>query len=250
MRGRKLGRNAAHRRAMFRNMANSLIRSVRVDEDAPNKQRVPGRIVTTVAKAKELRPFVEKLITMARKAIDHEDRAEEFATSADRGTDDWNSWRKSEQWNRWNQAIAPAVALRRRAFAALRNRDAVDILFDELAIRYEDRPGGYTRVVRLAKVRLGDAGPQALFEFVGERDRTRATRTAPVVDESEESAVESEEPAASETAASESEAESEAGSDSASDGETPDAEAADQTDAETPDESDADGGSESEEGTK
>ena len=245
MRGRKLGRNAAHRRAMFRNMATSLIRSVRVDDDDPRKPRVPGRIVTTVAKAKELRPFVEKLITMARKAIDHEDRAEEFAASADRGTDDWNSWRESEQWNRWNQAIAPAVALRRRAFAALRDRDAVDILFDELANRFEDRPGGYTRVVRLAKVRLGDAGPQALIEFVGERDRTRRVRTAPIVDESEESAVESEEPATSE-----SEEEPEAGSDLASEGETPDAEAAAQTDAETTDESDADAESESEEGAK
>ena len=60
MRGRKLGRNSSHRKAMFRNMACSLIRSVRVDEDDKQRPNVPGRIVTTVAKAKELRPFIEK----------------------------------------------------------------------------------------------------------------------------------------------------------------------------------------------
>jgi large subunit ribosomal protein L17 len=200
MRGRKLGRNAAHRRAMFRNMAGSLIRSVRVDEDDPRKPRVPGRIVTTLAKAKELRPFVEKLITLARKATEHQDNAREFATSADRGSTEWKSWRESEQWNRWNQAIAPAVAIRRRAFALLRDKEAVDVLFDELVDRFEDRPGGYTRVVRLPQVRLGDAGRQALIEFVGERDRVKAKRKAPVVTDEpdEESAAPTEEEAGNE----------------------------------------------------
>ncbi len=202
MRGRKLGRNAAHRRAMFRNMASSLIRSLRVDEDDKNKPRVPGRIVTTVAKAKELRPFVEKLITLARKATQHEDRAEEFATSAARGSVNWKNWRESEQWNRWNQAIAPAVAIRRRAFAILRDKEAVDILFNELAERFENRPGGYTRVVRVPQVRLGDGGPQALIEFVGERDRVQAKRKAPVVADAleEESAIQTDEEEETETA--------------------------------------------------
>lgn len=197
VRGRKLGRNAEHRRAMFRNMACSLIRSVRIDEDDPQKPRVPGRIVTTLPKAKELRPFVEKLITLARKARDHEENAEQFATDAKRGSPEWQSWRNSEQWNQWNQAKAPAVAIRRRAFSLLRDSEAVDILFDELAERFEDRPGGYTRVIRLPEVRLGDAGRRAMIEFVGapERDRVKRKRKAPLVTEPEEEAVEDESPA-------------------------------------------------------
>jgi large subunit ribosomal protein L17 len=186
MRGRKLGRNSSHRKAMFRNMACSLIRSVRVDEDDDQRPKVPGRIVTTLAKAKELRPIVEKLVTLARKAAPYEVSAKEFATSAERNTAEWKTWRQSEQWNKWNQAIAPAVTMRRRAFAKLRDNQAVDILFDELAERFEDRPGGYTRVIRLATVRLGDAGRQALIEFVGERDRVRRKRKAPVVTDEEQ----------------------------------------------------------------
>lgn len=186
-RGRKLGRNASHRHAMFRNMAASLIRTVRIDEDAENAPKVAGRIVTTVAKAKELRPYVEKLITLAKKAKPHEDRAEEFATTAERNSSEWKKWRESDQWQQWAQAKAPAVDYRRRAFALLRDQEAVEILFDELADRFEDRQGGYTRIVRLATVRLGDGGEQALIEFVGERDRVKA-RTAPTVVEEEPAA--------------------------------------------------------------
>ncbi|MGE0379183.1 MAG: bL17 family ribosomal protein [Planctomycetaceae bacterium] len=181
MRGRKLGRNAAHRHAMFSNMAASLIRTMRFDEGDKQAPKVRGRIVTTVAKAKELRPYVERLVTMARKALPHQETAEDFATDADRHSPEWKQWRASNRWQQWNQAIAPAVAYRRRAFALLRDKEAVDILFDELADRFRDRPGGYTRVVRIARRRLGDAGEQALIEFVGERDRVRKKREAPVV---------------------------------------------------------------------
>lgn len=166
---------------MFRNMASSLIRSLRVDPDEPGAPKVPGRIVTTVAKAKELRPIVEKLVTLSKKASAFSEEAAQFATDAERNSSEWKQWRESDQWNKWNQAIAPAVALRRRAFAKLRDQEAVDILFDEVAVRFIDRPGGYTRVVRLAKVRLGDAGQQALIEFVGERDRSKGKRRAPLV---------------------------------------------------------------------
>jgi large subunit ribosomal protein L17 len=185
VKGRKLGRNASHRKALFRNMACSLIRSVVVDEDDPGRPKVPGRIVTTIAKAKELRPKVEKLITLAKKALPHQERAREFATTAERNTDAWKTWRESKEWSQYAQAIAPAVALRRRAFALLRDKVAVKILFDTIAPQYASRPGGYTRVVKLPNVRLGDAGVQALIEFVGdERDRVksgRRTGPAPVV---------------------------------------------------------------------
>ncbi|QDU81726.1 50S ribosomal protein L17 [Polystyrenella longa] len=182
-RGRKLGRNAPHRKAMFSNMANSLICSLRVDEDAENTPKVQGRIITTVPKAKELRPIIEKLITLAKKAQVHERNAAQYATTAERNTDEWKTWRNSEQWQKWAQAIAPSVTLRRRAFARLRDNLAVDILFNELAERFADRQGGYTRVVRLAEVRLGDSGAQALIEFVGENDRVKSKRQAPVVEE-------------------------------------------------------------------
>ena len=190
MRGRKLGRNASHRKAMFKNMAASLIKSVRPDPDDPDAPKVSGRIVTTTPKAKELRPFVEKLVTLGKKAAPHAAAAEEFAfTGNAKGSDgkpsaEYAEWRRSDRWQQWSAARAPYVALRRRAFSRLRDEEAVDILFEELAQRYADRPGGYTRVVRLAARRLGDGGEQALIEFVGETDRrTRSgrRRVAPVV---------------------------------------------------------------------
>lgn len=198
MRGRKLGRNASHRKAMFKNMAASFIKTVRIDEDAENAPKVPGRITTTVQKAKELRPFIEKLITMAKKAQPHTENAAQFATSADKNSSEWKSWRESEQWNQWNQAIAPALSYRRRAFSELRDNEAVDILFDELAERFADRPGGYTRVVRLATVRLGDAGEQAIIEFVGERDRVKTKKRSSSLEESSEAATEESETATEE----------------------------------------------------
>ena len=118
--GRKLGRTTSHRIAMTRNMAVSLIEH--------------ERIITTEAKAKNLRPFVEKLVTLAKE---------------------------------------PTLHNRRRAFARLRSNDAVSKLFDVLGPRFQARPGGYTRVLKLAKPRLGDAGPRAMIEFV-ERSEVEA----------------------------------------------------------------------------
>ena len=215
---------------MFQNMACSLIKSLRVDEDEPNVPRNPGRIVTTVAKAKELRPFVEKLITLARKSLAHEQNAEQYATSAEKNSSEWKSWRESEQWQQWAQAMAPAVNLRRRAFALLRDDEAVDILFDELRERFADRPGGYTRIVRLAEVRLGDAGQKAMIEFVGENDRVRSARQAPVV-------VEDEEAPAEEEAATEDEAvEEDTAAAEASEGDAEDTTESPEAEAETEDE--------------
>lgn len=200
MRGRKLGRNASHRKAMFRNMAVSLIKTVRIDEEAENAPKVSGRITTTVQKAKELRPFIEKLITLAKKAQPHAENAAQFATSADKNSSEWKTWRESDQWNQWNQAMAPALNYRRRAFADLRDNEAVDILFDELAERFAERTGGYTRIVRLATVRLGDAGVQAIIEFVGERDRVKPTKRSASLDTSSETATEEPEAATEEEA--------------------------------------------------
>ena len=181
--GRKLGRNASHRKAMFRNMAVSLIRTVRIEEGVAGQPKVAGRIVTTVPKAKELRPIVEKLITLARKAAKFSAAAAQFGTDAERGTDAWKAWRDSEKGKNWVKASSPALTMRRRAFSELRDEVAVDILFDDLAKRFETRDGGYTRIVRLAAVRLGDAGQRAIIEFCGERDRVKSKkRTGPVVE--------------------------------------------------------------------
>jgi large subunit ribosomal protein L17 len=111
--GNHLSRTSSHRTAMARNMAASLIEH--------------ERIITTVPKAKNLRPFVEKLVTLAKD---------------------------------------PSVHHRRLAFARLRSRAAVEKLFDVLGPRFQERPGGYTRILKLAKPRLGDAGQRALIEFV------------------------------------------------------------------------------------
>ena len=171
--GRTLGRNASHRHAMFRNMAASLIKTVRFEEGAEGAPKVAGRIITTVAKAKELRPYIEKLITMARKAKVSDAKAEPLATKAARNTEEWKTWRQSKQWQDWAQARAAGVNYRRRAFALLRDQEAVYILFGPLATQFADRQGGYTRILRIADRRLGDGGQQALVEFVGKNDRRK-----------------------------------------------------------------------------
>lgn len=181
MKGRKLGRNASHRKAMFRNMAASFIRTVRVDEDDVDGPLVAGRIKTTVPKAKELRPMVEKLVTLARNARRDADAAgmDSLRSDAERGSDAWREYRKSDQWREFKKAEAPYGAARRKAFSILRDADAVDILFTDLVDRFSDRDGGYTRVVRLAERRLGDAGEQAIIEFVGKNDRVQSSAAAP-----------------------------------------------------------------------
>ncbi len=110
--GRKLGVTTTHRKAMFSNMAVALIKH--------------EQICTTLPKAKELRPVVEKLVTLGKKG---------------------------------------GLANRRRAFAMLRCDDAVAKLFGVLAGRYSARAGGYTRVLK-AGLRYGDAASMAVIEFV------------------------------------------------------------------------------------
>lgn len=110
--GRQLGRDSAHRKAMFKNMTVSLMRH--------------EMIKTTLPKAKELRRFAEPLITLAK-------------------TD--------------------SVAKRRLAFARLRDRDIVGKLFNELGPRYQERQGGYLRILKCG-YRAGDNAPMAIVELV------------------------------------------------------------------------------------
>ena len=183
--GRRLGRSSSHRKALMKNMATCLFLTERddmfyegmVQADGVTAVKPPkykGRITTTLHKAKEVRPLVEKCITLAKKALPHMEAAEKLNTTAERGTDAWKQWREGEGWQKWNAAIAPAINYRRRAFALLGDKEAVSILFEDVAPRFVDREGGYTRILKLAGVRLGDAGLQGILEFVGKNDRVKA----------------------------------------------------------------------------
>jgi large subunit ribosomal protein L17 len=110
--GKKLGRDAAHRKALYSNLAGALI--------------THGRIQTTEAKAKAVRPFAEKMITLGKRGDLH---------------------------------------ARRQAMSALRSNDVVHLLFSEVAPRFAERPGGYTRIVKLGP-RHGDAADMAYLELV------------------------------------------------------------------------------------
>jgi large subunit ribosomal protein L17 len=177
--GRTLGRSPAHQRALLRNLASALFLTERDAEDEDNAPKVKGRIITTVEKAKEVRPLVERCITLARKALPALAEAEKHATSAERNSQAWKDWRKSAKYQQWNQAMAPVVVARRRAVRLLGDKQAVRLLFSTVAPRFVDRPGGYTRVLKLAKPRLGDAGNRAILEFVGVRDRARQRSQRP-----------------------------------------------------------------------
>ena len=110
--GKKLGRDPAHRKALYANLAGSLIEH--------------GRVKTTVTKAKAVKPFVEQMISLGKRGDLH---------------------------------------ARRQALSELRSRDVVEKLFEEVAPRFADRPGGYSRIVKLGP-RLGDAAEMAYLELV------------------------------------------------------------------------------------
>ncbi len=178
-RGRKLGRKPPHQRALLRSLATALFLTERDAEGEANAPAIKGRIITTIEKAKEARPLVERCITIARRALPYQDAADELEPSAERNSEQWRAWRHSDRWKEWNKTIAPVVAARRRALRLLGDKQAVKILFDDIAPRFVDRNGGYTRVLRLAKPRLGDAGTRAILELVGKNDRTRRAAARP-----------------------------------------------------------------------
>ena len=199
--GRHLGRSSSHRKAMLRNLACSLILTERDPayyeglfqadgKTEVNPPRYRGRVVTTLQKAKEVRPLVEKCITIAKKALAHQQAAEEFESTDERNSEGWKKWRESDNWQKWNAAMAPAVTARRRVFSMLRDKEAVELLFDEVAPRFVDRPGGYTRVLKLAFPRLGDAGTQGIIEFVGVHDRVKQKSEKPAFDVEDDDDVE------------------------------------------------------------
>lgn len=122
--GRKLNRTSAHRKALFRNLVLALVKH--------------ERIKTTDAKAKELRRYADRMVTLGKRGD---------------------------------------LAARRLAFSFMQSRDAVKRVFDEIAPRFKDRNGGYTRVVKFG-FRRGDAAPLSIIEFSdhSERVTTRKTR--------------------------------------------------------------------------
>jgi large subunit ribosomal protein L17 len=198
---------------MLRNLASSLFLTEREDEDDETKPKVAGRVVTTLPKAKEVRPLVERCISIARRSLQHAERAEQYATTAKRESEEWRAWRSSETWQQWCEARAPVVAARRRALQLLGDKEAVEILFEKVAPRFADRDGGYTRLLRLAQPRLGDAGERAILEFVGVRDRVSVASERPAFADEEEPETE-ETPVAEEDREAEAQAEEETAADS------------------------------------
>jgi large subunit ribosomal protein L17 len=178
--GRVLGRSPSHRRALYRNLASALfLTEGEFTELHDNAPKVPGRIITTLAKAKEVRPMVERCISIAKRSMQSAAEAERFAAPAERGSDAWKKWREGPQYAQWVAHRGPVVTARRRVLQMLGDKAAMKICFDVVAPRFADRSGGYTRVARLAKPRLGDAGTRAILEFVGRNDRVRAKAQRP-----------------------------------------------------------------------
>lgn len=167
LKGRHLGRTGAHRRALMRNLCIGLISTFK--ESGSGAAKIEGRVRTTLHKAKEVRPVVERLVTLGVRAS----RAKQAAVVLDggfpRGSAEYDSWRRSSAGFAWAKVRSQYVFRRRQLFDFLRDDVAVCLLIDKIAPRFEDREGGYTRIVRLAAPRLGDAAVRALIEFVGER---------------------------------------------------------------------------------
>lgn len=146
-RGRKLGRNRSHYRALFRNMLTSLFRH--------------GQIITTISKAKECAPLADKVISIAKRAEEKIKKMQKKITSAARG-----EVTPEIQVQIDKQAKAIRVASFRRALIKVQGKEIVRKLFYKIAPLYADRQGGYTKVLKINKHRIGDNGPLAVLKLV------------------------------------------------------------------------------------
>lgn len=166
--GYRLGRTTAHRTAMLRNMAASLFQH--------------GQIVTTLPKAKALQPMVEKIVTLAKRGTKdlHARRLVIAKLGRDRRAFDWLYLPKkpTEQETKAVEQLRDRAtqffnipdgrSVERNRYGELRKApDLVRHIFDNVAPRFADRAGGYTRIVKLGKWRIGDASPLVLIQFVG-----------------------------------------------------------------------------------
>jgi len=143
--GRRLGRNSTHRKAMYRNMVTSLM--------------MHGRIKTTEAKAKELRRIADRVITLGKKVPPSALESCE-ADSAE-----------------FKKLRAARIHNIRRARKLVLDADALNLVFNEYAERYAERPGGYTRIYKLG-FRSGDNAPMALIELVVDHPTVEAAADA------------------------------------------------------------------------
>ena len=144
---RKLGRTSSHRKALLRNLCTSLV--------------LHERVITTLPKAKELRPYVEKVVTLARRAHTAGQAGSTQASvhairQAAKSFFPGNTGNDSKQHNQDAERTAGVAALRK--------------VTNELAERFANRPGGYTRIYKLGP-RKGDGAEMALIEFIGSEDK-------------------------------------------------------------------------------
>ena len=137
IKNKKLNKTTSHRKAMFKNMSNALIKH--------------EQITTTLAKAKELRKFIEKIITLGKKGD---------------------------------------LLSRRKAISILQDQKISKKVFDVLADRYKDRSGGYTRIIKLGN-RFGDNAPTAVIEFVDRDENAKGQDSGPVIEKKSTEEVES-----------------------------------------------------------
>ncbi len=160
---KKLNRTSAHRRAMQRNLAQSLIEH--------------GQVRTTLAKAKDIRPFLEKLITLAKKARAGSQTARRqihklLSARSLIPAEHRESYDDMSDAKRAAALRSPSGRRHRTGQAkgrlAFTGESVAHRLINTVAARFDDREGGYTRLIRLAKPRVGDHGPQAVVQLVGE----------------------------------------------------------------------------------